>query len=59
MADKKEKESEPSFFKAQLMMSEKYASRRDLIGALLCDDKEYTIAQVDAAIENYLKGTVI
>ena len=49
----------PRFTKAQLMASNKYANRKDLIGALLDDNKDYTTAQVDELIEKYLKGKVI
>lgn len=49
----------PTFTRAQLMASNKYASRKDLIGALLDDTKTYTTAEVDALIEKYLKGKVI
>ena len=61
MADKKATEAAgaaPHFTKAQLMASNKYAGRKDLIGALLDDKESYTIAKVDALIENYLKGKV-
>lgn len=46
------------FTKAQLMVSNKYANRRDLIGSLLDDNADYTIVQVDTLIEKYLKGKV-
>ena len=62
MADKKATEATaavPHFTKVQLMASNKYASRKDLIGALLDDNKDYTTAQVDELIEKYLKGKVI
>ena len=62
MADKKATEATaavPRFTKAQLMASNKYANRKDLIGALLDDNTEYTTAQVDELIEKYLKGKVI
>ena len=62
MADKKATEATaavPRFTKAQLMASNKYASRKDLIGALLDDITEYTTAQVDELIVYYLKGMVI
>lgn len=49
----------PSFSKAQLMASNKYADRKDLIGALLDNNKTYTTAQVDSLIEKYMKGKVI
>ena len=43
MADKKATEATaavPRFTKAQLMASNKYANRKDLIGALLDDNKD-------------------
>ena len=53
MADKKATKATaaaPRFEKAQLMASNKYASRKDLIGALLNDKTEYATEQVDALI---------
>lgn len=61
MAERKSSEvtaAVPRFSKARLMSSEKYASRKDLIGALLDDKTEYTTEQVDALIAKYLKGKV-
>lgn len=61
MADKKATgaaAAAPCFDKAQLMASDKYASRKDLIGALLDDKTKYTTEQVDELIEKYLKGKV-
>lgn len=61
MAEKKATEATvgaPCFTKDQLMASKKYASRKDLIGALLAEDKTYTVEAVDALIEKYLKGKV-
>lgn len=46
------------FSKQQLVESRKYANRRDLLKALLTDGKAYTIAEVDAAIEKFMKGKV-
>lgn len=61
MAEKKISEAKttaPVFTKVQFLASAKYASRKDLIGALLDDDKSYTCEQVDGLIEKYLKGRV-
>lgn len=61
MADKKATEATVAahhFTKAQLMASNRYASRKDLIGALLDNGKEYTTSQVDGLIKKYLKGKV-
>lgn len=57
MAEKKTTEA-VKFTKTQLLNSKKYAGKRDLISALLADDKTYTTEEVDALIEKYLKGTV-
>ena len=48
----------PKHLKEQLLRSNRYANRRDLIGALLEDDKQYTLAEVDTAIDNFMKGKV-
>ena len=60
MADKKIEKTTavPCFTKAQLTASDKYAGRKDLIGALPDDDTEYTVEQADELIEKYLKGKV-
>lgn len=60
MADKKIEETTavPRFTKAQLTASDKYAGRKDLIGALLDNNTEYTVEQADELIEKYLKGKV-
>ena len=61
MADKKATEATVAahhFTKAQLMTSNRNASRKDLIGALLDDTETYTCKQVDELIEKYLKGKV-
>lgn len=48
----------PKHSKEQLLRSNRYANQRDLIGALLEDDKQYTLAEVDTAIDNFMKGKV-
>ncbi len=48
----------PTHSKEQLLRSRRYLMRRDLIGALLDDDKRYTLEEVDTAIENFMKGKV-
>lgn len=59
MKDKKAAKAAPiTYTKQQLLSSKRYANRRDLVGALLDDDGEYTIDAVDAAIKNYMKGKV-
>ncbi len=56
--NKSESKTENTYTKDQILMSEKYAKRRDLVNALLEDDKEYTITEVDAMMEKFLKGKV-
>jgi len=45
--------AEPEFSKQQLLASQRYRHRRDLIGALLVDGKTYPITKVDALIKDY------
>mgnify|MGYP006992982978 FL=1 len=52
------KTAAPKFSKAQLLRSARYETRRDLVGALLKDGVKYSIEEVDAAIETYMKGKV-
>ena len=62
MAEKKQTENAArllGFTKEQLVNSERYADRKDLIGVLLDGGTEYTVAQVDEMREKYLKGKVI
>ena len=60
MADKKATGATAhSFSRAQLMASDKYAGRKDLLSVLLDDKTKYTTDQVDELIEKFLKGKVI
>ena len=52
------KPAAPTHSKEQLLRSQRYAKRRDLLGALLEDGKWYTLEEVDTAIENFMKGKV-
>lgn len=47
-----------NYTKEQLIRSERYMLRRDLLGALLKDSKRYTIEEVDTLLQNYMKGKV-
>lgn len=54
-----QKKAKPVVYtKQQILASKRFAKRRDLVGALLNDDEQYTIDQVDAAIVKFLKGKV-
>ena len=46
------------FSKAQLVSSERFRERRDIVNALLDEDKKYTAEAVEKMMENYMKGTV-
>nr|DAQ34783.1 MAG TPA: hypothetical protein [Caudoviricetes sp.] len=50
--------AEQKFSKEQILASSRYANRRDLVDALLYEDKSYTIETVDNMIEKYKKGQV-
>jgi len=46
------------FSKEQLIRSTRFAGRRDLLGALLKEDKRYSVEEAETAIEHYMKGKV-
>ena len=48
----------PTFKKEAVLRAKKYAGQRDVLAALLKDDQEYTVAEVNAILENFAKGKV-
>lgn len=60
MATKKvvEKQIEPSFSKSQLVKSKRFLEERDLLNALLTNNKAYTIDEVTNMISDFKKGKV-
>lgn len=48
----------PKLKKEALLRAKKYAGQRDVLAALLKDDQEYTVAEVNAILENFAKGRV-
>ncbi len=50
--------AEIRFSKEQLLASNRFQDRRDLVEALLKDGELYTIKAVKEKIENYMKGKV-
>ena len=50
--------TERVFSKEQLISSSKYIARRDLLDALLDDNKEYSINETETIIERFMKGKV-
>ena len=53
-----EKKTEPTYTKDQVAASKRYANRRDLVSVLLEDGKAYTLDEVDALINKFMKGAV-
>lgn len=51
-------EAAAAYTKEQLTASKRYANRRDIISALLENGKSYTLDEVDALINKYMKGKV-
>ena len=47
-----------AYSKAQLMTSQRYSAQRDLLAALLEENKTYTHDQVETLVNSYLKGEV-
>lgn len=59
MAVKKQKvKQENGFTKEQILASGKYSDKRDVLGALLCDNKVYTDEQISSEINKFMKGKV-
>lgn len=58
MSKKSTESTAPTFTKAKLIESRTYRDKRDLLTALLSDDRVYTINEVDAEIEKFMKGKV-
>lgn len=58
--EKKEKDGkmELKFSKEQLLLSERFQERKDIIAALLHDGEQYTIKEAEERIEQYMKGKV-
>lgn len=46
------------YSKEMLLRASKYKDNRDLLQALLEDDKFYTLEEVDALIQNYYKKEI-
>jgi hypothetical protein len=58
-AMQEEKENPVTFTKNQLVTSKKYAEKKDLLNALLVDDRSYTMTEVEEILNGFLKGKVI
>lgn len=59
MPEKKEIRKEESVFQKQdLLESKRFSGQRDLIEAVLMDNRKYSIMEAEAAINKFLKGKV-
>ena len=60
MADNKETKKPPvsKFSKQQILKSMKYQSRRDVLTALLKDDKKYSHTEIEQILDDFMKGKV-
>ena len=52
------KQEEIKFKKQELLQAECYQGKKDLVGAVLEDGREYTLAEVDEAIKRFMEGKV-
>lgn len=55
---KKETKQEFKFNKEQILASNKYKNRRDVLDVLLADGVEYTLKEVETLLEKFMKGKV-
>lgn len=46
------------YSKEQIIKSKKYIKHRDLLNALLDDEKQYTIEEIEKLISDFMKGKV-
>lgn len=45
-----------TYSKAKILSFQRFQNRVDLLGALLLDEAEYTMEEVDEMINNFMKG---
>jgi hypothetical protein len=48
-----------TFTKQQLLKSQRYSERRDLLSALLKDEERYSHDDIEKLIDEFMKGTVV
>lgn len=54
-----EQTAEPvQFSREQILASEKYRNKRNMVDALLDESEKYTMEQVDKLVDSYEKGRV-
>lgn len=54
----KEVAKAPTYSKAQLVSFKKYRYTKDLLNAILSEDKQYSIAEVDDIIQKFNESVV-
>lgn len=54
----KSEQTESTFSKEQILASDRFANKRDVVDALLDKKKSYTVENVESLIEKYMKGQV-
>ena len=54
----KKTNKEPTFTKEQILKSETYKSRKDVLNVVLNDDSTYSIKEIDSAIDGFMKREV-
>lgn len=52
------KKNETTYSKAQLVQSQKYKNKRDILNSILDDNKRYTFKEVDTLVDNFLRKKV-
>lgn len=52
------KKTETTYSKAQLVQSQKYKNKRDILNFILDDNKRYTFKEVDTLVDNFLRKKV-
>lgn len=57
-ANKTDQKKAAVFTKEQLLSSQRYKNKRDVLNALLFDTKTYTQKEADRLIERFMKGKV-
>ncbi len=45
---------EEKYIKSQIVVSDRYRNRADILNVLLEDDKEYTLSEVDKKLKDFL-----
>lgn len=56
---KKDNKAKASFTKEQILLSEKYANRKDLLSVILKEDKHYSFDDIDNEIDNFFRKGVM